>query len=342
VVAGLNPFHTRFDAQTIGGLPLDHFPMAMSYGPLWALLSALIVVVAANNIVAIGLLFKLVLAAAWMSALLLVDRFHRDQPARERCVAMALLGWVPLGVSQSVAEGHNDIAMIALALLWFVLLLRGSTAAPLALAASVLCKYATAPLVLVDLVCALRVQRLTMLQYARRVLPAALLSLLLLALFVRSSAFFDGIRMVSEWYFLRPSDAVSGLEQITGLRLFPLPIVAQAALPVIAAVLLAVAVRSGTTEGLTKAAVAIMAAILFGATSHLWPWYLVWGVAFAALLPQWWISRYITGVALLIPFTLPTWWIAAIEPHRDVATLAVYAGAGLWILLTRGPPPDKP
>ena len=48
---------------------------------------------------------------------------------------------------------------------------------------------------------------------------------------------------------------------------------------------------------------------MFGAVSHLWPWYLVWGVAFGALLPQWWVSRFIAGVALLIPFTLATWWI---------------------------------
>ena len=85
----------------------------------------------------------------------------------------------------------------------------------------------------------------------------------------------------------------------------------------------------------------MIAAIMFGAVSHLWPWYLVWGVAFAASLPQWWVSRFITGVALLMPFTLATWWIPAVEPYRDIATLVIYAGAGLWVVLTREPAAAK-
>jgi hypothetical protein len=63
----------------------------------------------------------------------------------------------------------------------------------------------------------------------------------------------------------------------------------------------------------------------------------VWGVAFAALAPQWWVARFIAGVALLIPFALATWWVPALEPHRDVAALAIYAFAALWVVITRAP-----
>jgi hypothetical protein len=245
---------------------------------------------------------------------------------------------VPLGVSQSIAEGHNDIVMIAPALLWFLLLLRNNRWAPVALAASVLCKYATAPLFLIVLIHAFRRERLTILQYVLRMVPPALIGLGLLALFFRSMSFFDGVRLVSEWFFLRPSEAVSGLEYLLGLPLYPLHVAAQAVFPVIAVHRLAAAVRHATSETLTRATIALVAAILFGAISHLWPWYLVWGVAFGALLPQWWVSRFFAGVALLIPFTLATWWIPSIEPLRDVATLAVYAGAILWVLLTRERP----
>jgi alpha-1,6-mannosyltransferase len=335
IAAGINPFHTLFGDADLIGLPLDHFAMTMSYGPLWAVISAVVAFIACGNPIAMGLLFKLLIAAAWIWALLLVDRIQCDKPARERCLAVALFGWVPLGVSQSIAEGHNDIVMIAPALLWFLLLVRNSRWAPLALAASVLCKYATAPLVLIDLIHAFRCERLTPLQYLRRMLPAALLGLLVLALFFRSMAFFDGVRLVSEWYFLRPSEAVSGLEQLIGLPLRPLHLIALAVFPVVAVYWLAAAVRDTSLATLTKATVALVAAIMFGALSHLWPWYLVWGVAFGALLPQWWVSRFIAGVALLIPFALATWWIPAIEPWRDVATLAIYAGAGLWAMLTR-------
>lgn len=313
----------------------------MSYGPLWALMSALIALVAFGNAIAMALLFKALIAAAWIGSLVLVDKVHGGRPQRERCLAIALFGWIPLGVSQSIAEGHNDIVMIAPALLWFLLLLRNSRFAPIALVASALCKYATAPLFLIDLIHAFRHERLTALQYVWRMLPAALLGLLVLALFFRSMSFFDGMRLVSEWRFLRPSEAVSGLEQLVGLPLYPLDLVALAVFPVIALYWLAAAVRDAGIENLTRATVALIAAVMFGAASHLWPWYLVWGVAFGALLPHWWVSRFIAGVALLIPFTLVTWWIPAIEPYRDVAALAVYAAAALWIVLTREPAAAK-
>lgn len=338
VAAGVNPFHTLFTAEQLSGLPLDHFPMIMSYGPLWAVISGAVALIAGSNALVTALLFKAVIAAAWIFALILIDRLQSERPARDRCLAIALFGWVPLGASQSIAEGHNDIVMIAPALLWFLLLIGNHAAAPIALAVSVLCKYATAPLFLIDLIHALRRERLTLARYAMRMLPPALIGLLFIALFYRSWSFFDGVRLISAWFFLRPSDAIAGLEQVLGWSLYPLPIAVQALFPVVAVVWLASAVRDASTENLTRATVALMAAILFGAISHLWPWYMVWGIAFAALLPRWWLSRFITGVALLIPFALATWWIPASEPFRDIATLAIYAGAGLWVYLTREPP----
>jgi alpha-1,6-mannosyltransferase len=337
--AGINPFHTLFAADKLSGLPLDHFPMTMSYGPLWAVISALIALVSWNNAVAMALLFKALISAAWVSALVVVDNLQQDKPGRERCLSIALFGWVPLGVSQSIAEGHNDIVMIAPALLWLLLLLRGNAAAPLALAASVLCKYVTAPLFLVDLIAALRRERLTFVSYMRRMLLPTLLGIACVALFFRSMSFFDGVRMVSEWYFLRPSEAVSGLEQLTGIQLRPLHVVALAVFPVVAVYSLAAAARKASNENLTKAAVAVIAALTFGAASHLWPWYLVWGIAFSALTPQWWVARFLAGVALLIPFALATWWIPSLEPLQNVVALAIYVGASLWVVLTREHPP---
>ncbi|MCC6890021.1 MAG: hypothetical protein IT536_15930 [Hyphomicrobiales bacterium] len=338
VAAGINPFHTLFTDNTLTGLPLDHFPMAMSYGPLWAVVSGAVALIAFDNALIMGVLFKLLIAAAWIAALLILDGIHRDSPARERCLAIALFGWVPLGVMQSIAEGHNDIVMIAAALLWFALLKRRSAAAPQALAASVLCKYVTAPLFLIDLIHAFRHERLTVLQYAWRMLPALLLGLAFLALFFRSMSFFDGLWLIGGWYFLRPSEVVSGIEQLLGVGLVPLHAAALAVFPVAAVYWLAAAIRDGREETLLRATVALVAAILFGIVSHLWPWYLVWGIGFAALQPQWWVSRFITGVALLIPFSLATWWIDRLEPLRDVVALAIYAGAGLWLLFTRQRP----
>ena len=106
-----------------------------------------------------GILFKAVLAAAWIGSLALIERITRTRPARERCLAVCMFGWTPASVSQSLAEGHNDIALVALALLWMLLLLRAHWAAPVALVASALCKYVTAPLLLIDAIDALRRER---------------------------------------------------------------------------------------------------------------------------------------------------------------------------------------
>jgi len=335
VAAGANPYHTLFTAEVVSGLPLDHFPMTMSYGPLWAAISALVALAAWNDAIVMGVMFKLLIAAAWVWALVLIGRLMRDRPVGDRCLAIVVFGWVPLSISQSVAEGHNDIVMMAPALLWFLLLLRNRGTAPAALAASALCKYTTAPLFLIDLIHAVRCARLGFREIVLRMVVPAAMAAVLLVLFFRSFAFFDGIRLVSEWHFLRPSEAVSGVEALIGWPLYPLHVVALAVGPVIAVYWLASAARDPTAETLTKAAIALLAGIMFGAISHLWPWYLIWGLAFAALLPRWWLSRFVIGVALLMPLALATWWIEPLEELRDVVTLVIYAGAALWAYLTR-------
>jgi alpha-1,6-mannosyltransferase len=333
--AGINPYHTLFTDEFLVGLPLDHFPMAMSYGPLWAVMSALVALLSHGNVWAMALLFKALIAAAWIAALLLTDRMMRRQPIRDRCLAIATLGWIPLGVSQSVAEGHNDIVMIAPALLWLMLLLRGHWSAPIALTCSVLCKYATAPLFVIDLIAALRRERLEIRDYVLRMILPGLIGAFALILFFRSMAFFDGTRMLGEWHFLRPSEAVDGLEDLIGLPLYPLHLPALAIFPVLAVYCAAAAWSHPSAENLTKAVIAAVAAIMLAAVGHLWPWYLVWGIAFAALLPRWWPSRFLAGLAIAMPFMLSTWWIESLEDYRNIATIGLYAGAGLWVFLTR-------
>ena len=75
---------------------------------------------------------------------------------------------------------------------------------------------------------------------------------------------------------------------------------------------------------------------MFAAVSHLWPWYLVWGIAFGAMLRS-------GGCRASSPASR-SWCLScwrpggsAIEPYRDVATIGIYAGAALWVVLTREP-----
>lgn len=342
IAAGINPFHALFTPESLAGLPLDHFPMPMSYGPLWGLISGAVMLVAGGSVLLTFLLFKGVLAAAWIGALHLVWRLTGSLAHNRRCLAIVLFGWLPAGVSQSLAEGHNDIVMVALALLWLLQIARGRTLAPVALAASMLCKYVTAPLLLVDALYALRYARVGWSGYLLRLVLPAALGLVVMALFYRSPEFFDGVRLVSSWYFLQPRDAVQAVELALGLRLPPLELAVTALFPVHAAYTMWMAWNEPTSDRLLQAVLAVMSAVLFTAVSHLWAWYVIWALAFAVLSPSWWLSRFIIGVCIVSPFTLGFWWIEPFANHRAAVAFGMYAFAALWTLLTRPGPLVSP
>jgi alpha-1,6-mannosyltransferase len=342
IAAGLNPFHTLFTPESLTGLPLDHFPMPMSYGPLWGLVSGAIMLIAGDSVIIAAVLFKAVIAVAWIGSLHLVCRLTESLSQSQRCLAIAVFGWMPAGVSQSLAEGHNDIAMVALALLWLFQLMRGRSEAPIALVASALCKYVTAPLLLIDALYALRHEKIGWRRYTLRLALPAALGLATMALFYRSPEFFDGVRLLSTWYFLQPRDAVQAVELALDLPLLPLELAVTALFPAYASYTAWTAWNEPTTDRLLQAALAVMSAVLFTAVGHLWPWYVIWALALAVLMPSWWLSRFIIGVAVMSPFTLGFWWVEPFANHREVVAFAMYAFAILWTVVTRPGPFVQP
>jgi alpha-1,6-mannosyltransferase len=338
VAAGLNPYHQLFTSDMMAGLPLDHFPMLMSYGPAWAILSAAVMAIAGNSALATAILFKAILGAAWIGAVLLVEKITEPRPVLERCLAIAVIGWMPLGLLQTVAEGHNDIVMAVLALLWLWLLMRGRWSAPVALVVSAMAKYVTAPLFIVDVIVTLRMHRLTWRALVLRSIVPGLLGVALLALFFRSLQFFEGTRVISEWHFLQPRHILGAFEDFVPFSLLPLELAIAAAFATITAYYLVALYKEPTPEAVAKAALAVMSAISFAGVAHLWPWYLVWSIGLAALVPTWWLSRFVIGVAILAPFTLAFWWIDALLNSKEWAALAMYAGALLWVAATRVAP----
>jgi alpha-1,6-mannosyltransferase len=335
IASGINPYYNLFTTEMLAGLPLDHFPMVMSYGPLWGMLAAVAVIPTGGSVLAIAVLSKALLAAAWLGSLALIVRIADTRPLRHRCLTASVFGWTPASVSQTIAEGHNDIVLVLLALLWLFLLLRSHGAAPVALVASALCKYATLPLLLVDALWVLRRDRIAWSAFFLRYIAPTLVALATLAVFYRSTAFFDGLKIVSDWYFLRPSDAFISLEALTGLPMLAPKLAIVVFFPALAAYWLVVAFWSPTTDSLLKATAAVMAAVLFSCISHVWPWYIVWVLALAAILPGWWLSRFVFGLAILMPFALAAWWIEPVQQSVEFAALIVYAGAGVWCGLTR-------
>src|SRR5262249_56421168 len=86
--------------------------------------------VTGKSVLAATILFKAVLLAAWLASLALIRTMMASKPSLDRCLAIVVAGWMPLGVLQTVAEGHNDIFMVWLALLWLVLFGRGRLLGP--------------------------------------------------------------------------------------------------------------------------------------------------------------------------------------------------------------------
>jgi len=333
--AGSNPYHALFTDVELSGLPLDHFPMVMSYGPGWAILSGAVMFVSGNSVLAATILFKLVLLGAWLGSLFLIPQLTEKRPLLDQCLAIAIFGWMPVGVLQTVAEGHNDTAMIWLAMLWLALLLKGRWMAPVALAASALCKYVTGPLVVIDAIVAWRMHKLSWKQLILRMIAPGLLGLAVFAAFFRSMEFFDGARVISEWHFLQPRDAIAALEMTFHITLFPAAHVVLAAFAVLVGYHLVALYKQPNSENTVKAALAVMSAISFVGIAHLWSWYLIWTIGLAALLPTWWLSRFVIGVSILAPFTLAFWWVEPFPHSREWMSLAMYVTAGLWSLLTR-------
>jgi hypothetical protein len=332
---GTNPYHNLFTDETLTGLPLDHFPMAMSYGPAWAILSGVVMAVTGKSVLAAAILFKGVLLAAWLASLVLIRRITGSLAPIDRCLAIAIAGWMPIGVLQTVAEGHNDIFMAWLSLLWLALLGQGRWLAPVALMGSALAKYVTAPLFIVDAIVAWRLHGLSLRQLIVRYVAPAVVGLAVFGLFYRSPEFFDGTRVISEWEFLQPRHAVEAIEIALGLKLFLVDWLITVIFVLTALYSVFVLLRSPTLDSAAKASLAIMCAISFVEIAHLWPWYLVWTVLLAALVPRWWLARFVIGVAIFAAFSLSFWWVEPVANSREWASLVLYVGAVLWCVLTR-------
>jgi alpha-1,6-mannosyltransferase len=337
VVAGINPYYEKFTPELIGALPLDHFPMTMSYGPFWALIAGGIMKLSGGNLLITALLFKSVLLGAWCATLYLVDRLASRVAPDRRALALVAIGWVPTGVVETVAEGHNDIWLVFPALLWLTLLISRHAGAPLALAASALCKYATAPLVLIDLLHNLKAERMGLARYILRGIPAAIFGILVTVVFFRSTAFFDGARLVDSWHFMQPSDAYLAITDFIGGWGERLENVFLTIFPGIALYQLAIYWKHPDEEQLIRLTLAVLCAVSFSLIGHVWSWYLVWTLPFAALTPQWWLSRFIVGLCLAVPFTAVVWWVPEAEDHSNLAALLMYLAASGWTVLTAAP-----
>jgi hypothetical protein len=191
------------------------------------------------------------------------------------------------------------------------------------------------PFFLVDVIVAWRLHGLGWRQLFVRYVGPGLLGIVVFAIFYRSPQFFEGTRVISEWEFLQPRHAVEAIELAVGFDLDVLDWTITATFALIALYSVVVLWRTPTLDNATKAALATMSAISFVGIAHLWPWYLVWTVLLAALVPRWWLARFVIGVSVLAAFSLSFWWVEPFANSREWASLVLYVGAIIWCVLTR-------
>jgi hypothetical protein len=318
VAQGQNPYYTSLSPSVTAGLPLDYLGLLTTYGPLWTLIAGLIMKVSGTSALAAGVLFKLLLAGAWIGSLLLLHALMRDRSPHVQCVALIITGWLPLGVVHAVADGHNDVVMAFLVMLWLFLVTRAKPMrASLALAASVVVKYLSAPLFLIDLAHSRRSLAKPWMAYVPRVLAVALLGFGITAVFFRDMAFFASTRHMSDWHFFTPRSAVTGLGRLLGVPpgFDSLGGIAVAGAAILASIaFLAVGAHyclrywtEPSPATLRLAVLGVVGALLFGVVGHVWPWFLVWGLLSAALAPESWLARWTTGIGIGACFILLPW-----------------------------------
>lgn len=341
LAAGINPYYAVPAAAT-SWLPLDAPIMRETYGPLWTYLSGAIMWTTGNHALWGGLLFKLVLAAGWIGTLVLVRRLVRDRSPFEQLLAVAMVGWLPIGVIQTVGDGHNDVAMVVFALLWMALRRQGHRlAATAALTASVLFKYASAPLFLLDLLYRdpdeSRSPARSARTYTAQAVVAALMTVIAFAPVFRGPDFFGSTTDVHGGHFYLPSDAIFAIGALMQVSLRPLAYLVLLIFPAVTAVALFRFWRDGAPR-LPEASAAVMLTMLMVGSSHAWPWYVLWYLAFAATIPTSLLGRWAMALALTLPYPLLAWTIAPYASDLKkyfLPSLLAYGMALLWLLLVR-------
>lgn len=339
VLAGSNPYHNPLTIEFARGIPLDYFNLRMTYGPLWALVSAALTGIAGGNGFLAAVLFKLVLLGAWIGALRLIWEMLARYSVWRQCVGITIFGWLPLSVVETIGDGHNDIVMVFFTLLWLFSLQRGRKVwSSLALAASVLIKYTTAPLFFLDFLHARYSQKQSLVRYAPRIIAAGAMSAIVVGLFYRSRDFFHGTARMQDWHFFEPREAIisfSNLLRIPGQfrsALIWSVIILFFSITIYFAVRF---VQESTEQALWHTVTAVMATIIFCIVGHLWPWFLIWVLAPAALVPGSAIARWALGVALVAPFSFSMLQFPNAGPYVvwEVTVMALYALSVGWLLL---------
>jgi len=259
-----------------------------AYGPLWFLLTAPAVLLGGAGRESSLIAFKALPFVFELIALGLIARIVQRLRPQRVAAAVVLFGWNPLVLWEIAGNGHNDIVMMSFVLLALLVLIsrRWPLAFPL-LACSILVKYVSLILVPVFVIWILRRDGKSALVPLSRGLVAALfVAVILLAPFWSGAGTFASLHDQQNYFIFSPASAVLGT---WGERLANTASVLRVKSEFTLAFVLLYAFTllriKPTYAGLVRASVETIFLLLVLMTWWFWPWYVIWMLALAALLP---------------------------------------------------------
>lgn len=335
-VAGENPYYQNFSQAALIDLPFEAFDLRMTYGPLWALLATALAWLCNHRLVLEFFAFKLVHAAFWLATLWLLLRCLDGTPPLHRAVALCLYAWLPASLRFTVAEGHNDIAMVCFLTAWLLLAQRRSLhGTALALAASALCKYVTAPLILAELLYARVATHASWRTIIANLALVATVALAVFALVWQGPGFFSAVGEMRSWTFFTPADAVVSLLGWGHLRVpyFVIAYPFRVVFWTLAGLMLLRLARTPTRATLAEATLATLSAIAFTSVGHMWPWFITWLLVPLAVAPHTVLARFVLPCVIFCPFLYLYWILATGWGQLPIASVLFYGAvtvAAVW------------
>jgi hypothetical protein len=298
-VHGGNPFY-----QTPHDFPRDRFrfyvawPHSTSaYGPLWELMAAGASRLAGDDKLANVLVFKALGLGFYAGAAGLIALVLRRRAPERALQGVCLFAWNPVVIYETAGNGHNDIvvAFFVVLAVW-ALQRRNVTLAVLGLTGGALVKFVPALLLPVALAYGLRRQaswgaRLRLLAFSLG--AGAALGVLALAPFWRGGDLLALERRTTLFTTSLPAVAQVHLAPVLGLEPSQRAVVGLAAgLAVVAALVQTWRVwRKPHWLGPVRASAFVLLFYLLFACLWFQPWYTVWPLALAAILPEGAVGR---------------------------------------------------
>ncbi len=309
---GQNAYYLPFTHVAFHGIPGGGFEETerFTYGPLWALLSHSLAVLAGDRTLAAFVLNKLVLLLAWAVTVGALTRAAGRRGLRAALRTACLTAWLPPLLLFGLAEGHNDTLMLMFVALWLEAAdRRDHRWTPLWLALACLTKLVAAPLLGLELFLAARSGALRRPAYWAAGTSAALLVALCLGRYYEGPGFMAATAAMQRWIFWVPTTFITVAAGLAGRALPERTVdlaVAGLGLAGVAAVLVR-DLRAPTPTGWLASAGAILGFTLASLTGHVWPWFALWLAPVVALAwPAPWTAVALAYL-LLVPLLNLAW-----------------------------------